>query len=91
MIRKIFANQNSVPAFLKMIDVAILQIQAGNADMGIVHKDNAAIYKYLNFNRLSVDLLRPRNGPRSDPWAVLRGVLKAGAACGHPTRLSGQG
>ena len=35
-----------------MIDVAILQIQAGNADMGIVNKDGAAIYKYLNFNQI---------------------------------------
>ena len=52
MSRKLFANENSGLAVLKIIDPAIVQIQAGKAHLGIVNKDGAAIYKYQNFNQI---------------------------------------
>ena len=52
MRRKLFANENSGLAVVKIIDPAIVQIQAGKAHLGIVNKDNAAIFWYLNFNQI---------------------------------------
>ena len=52
MSRKIFANKNSGLAVLEIVDATFIQVHTGNAHMGNENKDNAVIFKYLNFNQI---------------------------------------
>jgi hypothetical protein len=50
--RKKFPNEYSGLVVLKIIDATFIQIHTGNAHMGNENKDNAVIFKYLNFNQI---------------------------------------